>query len=92
MGEAARASVAGLSEDERASLARSYIGQNARSYPLVDPLKISVAAQSSSSDPTTFEVVLRYDASQQFMFRLANLLPMPAPLLERRAAIKRGGY
>src|ERR1044072_8273380 len=53
-GEAARTSVAGLSDSERNSLATSYVTSSVASYPLLDAAKINVVAAPSSSDPNAY--------------------------------------
>ena len=59
--EAARSSVAGLSEVERVSLAENYVTTNAGSYPLLQPGHLTVSAATSGSD--VFVVTVNYDAS-----------------------------
>lgn len=90
--EAARASVAGITADERASLARSNVASALPNYPLLDPRRLTVAATPSGSDPNLFAVDLRYDASGNTIFVLEGLVPMPPRVIERQAVIRRGGY
>ena len=47
--EAARSSVAGLSETERVSLAENYVTTNAASYPLLEADRLTVSAATSGS-------------------------------------------
>lgn len=90
--EAARASVAGLSDDERNGLARGYIDRNIASYPLLTPSRLTL--ERSATDPVTgvFALTLRYDLSDMFIFALPRVVPMPPSTLVRSAAIQRGGY
>lgn len=90
--EAARSSVAGLSESERSSLANSYITGNVRSYPLIDPAKITVNSATSGSDANVFIVSVNYDASGMFIYSLPTFVPAPSSTIVRTAAIPRGGY
>lgn len=90
--EAARRSVGGLSENERAALARSYVAQNAASYPLITPANLTVSAATSSSDANVFVVTVDYDASSLFIYALPQLVPAPSSQIARSAAIARGGY
>ncbi|HWK88231.1 MAG TPA: TadE/TadG family type IV pilus assembly protein [Xanthobacteraceae bacterium] len=90
--DAARASVAGITSDERAALARSNIANALSSYPLLDPRKLTVAAAPSGTDPNLFAVDLRYDASANTIFALEGIVPMPPRVIERQAVIRRGGY
>jgi Flp pilus assembly protein TadG len=90
--DAARASVAGITSTERASLAKNNIASAIADYPLLDPAKLTVAATPSDSDPNLFTVDLHYDASTNTIFALAGLVPMPPKIIERQAVIRRGGY
>lgn len=90
--EAARSSIAGLSETERSSLANAYVTGNVNAYPLIDPGKLTVSAATSSSDANVFVVTVNYDASKMFLYSLPTFVPMPSPTIARSAAIPRGGY
>lgn len=90
--EAARSSVAGLSESERSSLASSYVTTNAASYPLIEPARLKVKAATSTSDANVFVVAVTYDASGMFIYTLPSLVPAPPTTIVRSAAIPRGGY
>lgn len=88
--EAARASVAGLSDTERFQLAQASVAANAKSYPFIDPTRIGLSA----SDPTasSFRVTVSYDMSGLFAYRLLSRLPLPAPAVARSAVVQRGGF
>lgn len=90
--EAARSSVAGLSESERSQLANDYVATNAASYILIDPSHLSVDAATSASDANVFTVTVRYDASDMFIYSLPSFVPSPPTTVVRMAAIPRGGY
>ncbi|MGL5167832.1 MAG: TadE/TadG family type IV pilus assembly protein [Afipia sp.] len=90
--EAARSSIAGLSETERSSLANAYVTGNVNAYPLIDPNHLTVNAATSSSDANVFVVTVNYDASKMFLYSLPTFVPMPSPAIARSAAIPRGGY
>jgi Flp pilus assembly protein TadG len=90
--DAARASVAGITASERASLAESNIQHSLVNYPLLDSHKLTVAATPSATDPNLFSVDLHYDASGNTIFLLEGLVPMPPKVIERQAIIRRGGY
>lgn len=88
--EAARASVAGLSDAERAQLAQASLTANAKSYPFIDPTRINLV----TSDPTasSFQVTVRYDMSGLFAYRMLAGLPLPSPAVARSAVVQRGGF
>jgi Flp pilus assembly protein TadG len=90
--EAARSSVAGLSDTERASLAQSYVTTNVTYYPLISPNHLTVSAAASASDPNVFVVSLSYDDSSSFIYFLPPFVPTPPASIVRAAAIPRGGF
>lgn len=87
--EAARSSVAGLSETERISLAENYVTTNAGSYPLLQPGHLTVSAATSGSD--VFVVTINYDASDNLIYTLP-FVPTPPSTIIRSAAIPFGGF
>jgi Flp pilus assembly protein TadG len=89
--EAARSSVAGLSDSERSSIASSYVTANVGTYPLITPNKISVNAATSGSDPNVFGVTVSYNAAGMFIYSLP-FVPAPSPNIVRSAAIPYGGF
>lgn len=90
--ESARAAVAGLSDQERLSLANRNIDANADAYPLLARSNLTV--ESAETDPVakTFSVTLRFDASGLLPFSNQDLIPMPAAVISRTAVIHVGGY
>jgi Flp pilus assembly protein TadG len=90
--EAARTSIAGLSDSERASLAQSYISTNAPSYILINPARLTVNASASATNANVFVVTVSYDDSGSFIFSLPNFVPAPPTTIVASAAIPRGGY
>ena len=90
--EAARSSVAGLSESERSTLAHAYVAGNVNSYPLIKLAKLTVNAATSGSDANVFVVTVSYDASGMFIYAPPSFVPAPSSTISRSAAIPRGGY
>lgn len=90
--EAARASVQGLSETERAELAKSQVASIVGSYPLIDPNYLTVSAAVSPGDANLFNVSIQYDASRSIVFAFEGLIPMPPKTIARNAVVRRGGY
>ncbi|WP_025037114.1 TadE/TadG family type IV pilus assembly protein [Bradyrhizobium sp. DOA9] len=89
--EAARSSVAGISDSERNTIATGYVSSNASTYPLLDPGKIVVRAAPSSSSTNVYVVTVTYDASNSIIFALP-LAPAPSTTIVRSAAIPYGGF
>lgn len=89
--EAARSSIAGMSETERSTLASNYVSANAGTYPLIDASHLSVNAASSTSNANVFVVTVNYDASSMFIYSLP-FVPAPPTTIARSAAIPYGGF
>jgi Flp pilus assembly protein TadG len=90
--EAARSSVAGLSDTERSTLAEATIRNQAGSYPLIQPSRLRVDRIATDPETLTFTVRVSYDASDMFVFLLPSFVPQPPTEISRSAAIQRGGY
>lgn len=90
--EAARASVGGLSDAERVTLARDNITANVASYPLIASSRLTLQSAATDAGTSVFSVTVRYDASNMFIFQLPTLVPAPNKIIVRSAAIQRGGY
>jgi len=90
--DGARASVAGLTDSERAQIARLTVLASAGNYPLVDASYVSVQAGPLDNDPTEFLVTVDYDASHLPIWGIAGLLPLPPQRIQQTAVVKRGGY
>lgn len=89
--EAARASIGGMDNDERRTLAEGVIRVHAANYPLIRPESISLQA-GPGANPDMFEVRVSYDSSSSPIWAFRGLLPLPSSTIERRAVIRRGGY
>jgi len=97
--EAARASVSGMSDSERSTLALTYINANAGAYPFLNPAKMQPCTNPSAVCPvqcttsaTTYRVCIIYDMTGSLIYNFIRILPLPAPQVVRSAAIQRGGY
>lgn len=90
--DAARASVAGLSDTERSSIAQAHIASSIDGYPFISGDRLTVEAQVSAENGDLFIVNLEYDASDLPVFGLDRLVPVPSPTIRRSSAIRRGGY
>jgi Flp pilus assembly protein TadG len=90
--EAARASVQGLTEEERAALAQNQVNAIVGSYPLIDRNYLTVSAAAAPGDANLFNVRISYDASRSIVFAFEGLIPMPSKMIARSAVVRRGGY
>ncbi|UVO51837.1 pilus assembly protein [Sphingomonas sp. SUN019] len=86
--DAARATVAGLSPGERLTIANAAVARSLSTLPELKPQTVSLAVTEASELVT---VRVRIDASGNPMFRVP-LVPMPDPLIERRAVVRQGGF
>src|ERR1700744_5033800 len=89
--EAARSSVAGLTDSERNSLATTDVTSNAATYPLLIAAHLSVNAAPSVNDANVYVVTVNYDASGSFIYTLP-FVPAPSSTIVRSAAIPYGGF
>lgn len=89
--EAARASIAGLSDAERDALARQFVAANAGAYVSLDAARIQVSTTATAPPQSATEVTLSYDLGDALIYRLAPAM-LPDPTVRRSAAIQRGGY
>jgi Flp pilus assembly protein TadG len=89
--EAARSSVAGLTDSERSSIATSYVTSNASTYPLLIAANLSVNAAPSANDANVYVVTVNYNASGSFIYALP-FVPAPSSTIVRSAAIPYGGF
>ena len=89
--EAARSSVAGLSDAERGTLATNYVSANAGTYPLIDASHLSVNAVTSANGASVFVVTVSYDASSMFIYALPSVVKPPTTIM-RSAVVPFGGF
>ncbi len=90
--EAARATIQGITEKERADLAKNQVANIVSSYPLIDRNYLTVTAETSPADANLFNVSISYDASRSIVFAFEGLIPMPPRTIARSAVVRRGGY
>lgn len=90
--EAARASVAGISNAERQSLATSYVTKAIPNYALLNSQRMTMTTQVRLAPAPSFHVVVNYDLSGTFPYQLGAFFPMPSPRIEKRAVVGLGGY
>lgn len=91
-GEAVRASLSGITDAERATIAQTFVASNLAAYGVIEPERLQVRAAASAAPANTFEVALTYDLRDLFVTRLAPWLPTVGTEMRRAAVIQRGGY
>jgi Flp pilus assembly protein TadG len=85
--DAARATVAGTSSGERSTLAQQSAADDINALREFPAARVTTRI-SESGDSVAVDVAL--DAHDMALFRTA-IVPMPDPLIERRAVVRRGG-
>ncbi len=85
--DAARATVAGLTASERQSLASTSVSTEVTALRQLPAERVTTAIDETAN---TVTVRVRFDASTAPLFR-NSLIPMPDPLIERRAVVRPGG-
>ena len=85
--DAARAAVAGLNAQERRQLAEASVARGVAALSILSPDRVT---SSIADSPDAIRVTVRMDASGVALLRV-SLLPMPSPVIERRASVLPGG-
>ena len=89
--EAARASVAGVSDGERASLAQAAVQRSLASSAIFKAGSVGVSVGTSPSDATVYTVTLTYDSSVLGLKSLGKLVPLPPDVFTSTVSVRRGG-
>lgn len=86
--EGARASLSGLSQEERALTARQTVADSLSHYGSIDQRKVAIGIQD---DGTTLNVTVNYDMSDQSVMKLP-FVPIPDKVLSRSAAVRLASF
>ena len=89
--DAARSSVAGLTQAERRAIVTAYVAANAGGYPFIDPRKLKVETHDSVADGSQFVVTATYDAGELPIWHLMDRLVLPGSIIRRQSTIRVGG-
>lgn len=87
--EAARASIGGLDDAERESLARAEVATHAGRLFQVAPEDVVIDVETDASQ---LVVRLSYDSAGHPLMQAATLLPRPPQQIEGVAVVRTGGY
>jgi Flp pilus assembly protein TadG len=74
--ETARATIPGLSDAERKTLAESKLAAISDNYPLLDPAKVTFTFDETAGTQVS-RVTLSYDLANHPAYALEKLLPLP---------------
>jgi len=86
--EGARASLSGLSQEERALTARQTVTDSLSRYDSIDQRKVVVGIQD---DGATINVTVNYDLSDQPVMKLP-FVPIPDKVISRSAAVRLSNF
>jgi Flp pilus assembly protein TadG len=86
--EGARASLSGLSQEERALTARQTVTDSLSHYDGIDQRKVVVGVQD---DGATVNVTVNYDMSDQPVMKLP-FVPIPDKIVSRSAAVRLSNF
>ncbi|HEX7851570.1 MAG TPA: TadE/TadG family type IV pilus assembly protein [Sphingomonas sp.] len=86
--EGARASLSGLSQDERAQTARQTVTDSLSHYDSIDQRKVVIGVQD---DGATVNVTVNYDMSDQPVMKLP-FVPLPDKIVSRSAAVRLSSF
>lgn len=88
---AARSSVAGLDDAERAQLADDYVKANVASYPLLAGTKVKTSSGSNEKSPDDFVVSVSFDAADLPIWSFAAVANLTQKTITRTSVVRRGG-
>jgi Flp pilus assembly protein TadG len=89
--EAARASIAGVSDQERGDLARRRVASALTDGAMFKPGTVAVAVGPDPADATLYTVTLTFDAKSLGFSGLSGLVPLPPDLIQSTVSVRRGG-
>ena len=87
--ETARATIGGLSDAERETLAQGKLAAISANYPMLDPAKVTFVFNAAAGSELS-RVTLTYDLSSHPAYALDKLLPLPASPLSYSLIITDG--
>ncbi len=85
--ETARATVAATTAGERQTIAVSTVDTTIDAYPLLRRERLTVNVIAAAGDPSRYQVMLSYDASDNGIWSLGVL---PVPTIQHSSTVRRG--
>lgn len=89
--EAARATISGITDQERGELARRSVDVAMKSGSLFRQGSLVIAVGADPDDADIYTVTLNFDATTLGLKGFARLMPMPPDLLRSSVSVRRGG-
>lgn len=88
--DAARASIAGVNDTERAAIVHAYVMANSDDYIFIDSKKIATTVVPAAAS-SQYDVSVRYDSAALPLWNLYLPLPVPQKVITRKSTIRIGG-
>lgn len=88
---AARASVAGIDEEERRELATASVLVSASQEGFLKPDHVKIELATDPALPDIYIVTVAYDAAHLPIWEIGPPLPLPSPTIRRTSTIRIGG-
>ncbi|WP_267427282.1 TadE/TadG family type IV pilus assembly protein [Methylobacterium sp. GC_Met_2] len=89
--EAARASVAGITDTERATLAQNTVNRSLSTGAMFRPGSVAVQVGSDPNDATIYTVTLSANTASLGINAFSRLLPMLPTILRSTISVRKGG-
>lgn len=89
--EAARASIAGVTDAERATIVRDTVTRSLANGAMFRPGSVSVQVGTDSSDPNVTVVTVTLDATTLGLGLFSRLLPYLPSVMSSTVTVRRGG-
>lgn len=89
--EAARASIAGITDAERASIARDTVMRSLSHGAMFKPGSVTVQVNADSGDPDVTVVTVTLDATTLGLGLFSRILPQLPNILSSTVSVRRGG-
>lgn len=89
--DAARATIPGLSETERQTLAAAFIRQNGERYAFIDVEKLTIEVNDNEDIANRFDIQVTYDASELPIWSISDFVPLPTKQIVSKMTIQNGG-
>jgi Flp pilus assembly protein TadG len=88
----ARASVAGLNQAERNTLAQSFINNFVSLSGLLVPADLAIATATTGTPATSYQVSVTYNLKDTPIPALGKFVNLPSTSIQRTAVVQFGGY
>ncbi|WP_019906970.1 TadE/TadG family type IV pilus assembly protein [Methylobacterium sp. 77] len=89
--DAARASIAGVNDQERADFARQRVSSALAGGAMFKPGTVDVQVGPDAADTSLYTVTLTFDSKALGFSGFSGLIPIPPDLIKSSVSVRRGG-